>query len=70
MLSLESLFERYLAERDESAMEELVARSRPRLLAIARRIDGGRAAEDCVQTAYLSLIHKRVREMEAPILPW
>ena len=69
-LSLEALFERYLQDRDERAMEELVARSRPRLLAIARRIDGGREAEDCVQTAYLSLMYKQAGEMEAPILPW
>ena len=52
--TLESLLVRYFAERDERAMEELVARSRPRLLSIARRIEGGRDAEDCDVIVYQS----------------
>jgi RNA polymerase sigma-70 factor (ECF subfamily) len=68
--SLEELFDRYLRERDERAMEEVVRRTRPRLFAIARRIAGPDEADDCAQTAYLSLIHKRPGEMDAPLLPW
>ncbi|MHC4136984.1 MAG: sigma-70 family RNA polymerase sigma factor [Planctomycetota bacterium] len=68
--SLEALFDRYLRERDERAMEEVVRRTRPRLLAIARRIAGPNEADDCAQTAYLSLIHKQPGEMDAPLLPW
>lgn len=69
-MPLEDLFDRYLRERDERTMEELVRRTRPRLLGIARRIAGPDEADDCAQTAYLSLIHKRPGEMDAPVLPW
>ncbi|MDH3591429.1 MAG: sigma-70 family RNA polymerase sigma factor, partial [Planctomycetota bacterium] len=69
MESLEALLDRYLAERDERAIETLVARTKPRLLTTARRIAGATDAEDCVQTAYLSLMHRR-REHDAPVLPW
>ena len=68
--SLESLFRRYADSRDEGAARELVARTRPRLLAIARRIGDPSDAEDSVQTAYLSLLHKREGEFGAPVLAW
>lgn len=70
MATLESLLERYLGERDERAIEELVQRTKPRLLAAARRIGSPQDAEDCVQTAYLSLMHKRAGEMHAPVFAW
>ena len=68
--SLESLFSRYATTGDEAASRELVARTRSRLLAAARRIGNAADAEDSVQTAYLSLLHKRDEAFEAPILPW
>ncbi|NUN53411.1 MAG: hypothetical protein HUU06_11580, partial [Planctomycetaceae bacterium] len=51
-------------------MEEVVARTRPRLLAAARRIGRPQDAEDSVQSAYLSLVRKRGEPLEAPVLPW
>ena len=36
----------------------------------ARRIGSPSDAEDSVQTAYLSLLHKRDAAFDAPILPW
>ena len=67
---LEALFARYAETGDEAASRELVARTRPRLLAAARRIGNPADAEDSVQTAYLSLLHKRDTAFDAPILPW
>ena len=68
--TLETLFDSYLRLRDEAAVRELVARTRPRMLAIARRIGRPQDAEDTVQTAYLSLMHKRAGEFDAPVLAW
>jgi RNA polymerase sigma factor (sigma-70 family) len=67
---LESLFQRYAQDGDEAASRELVERTRGRLLAVARRIGNPADAEDSVQTAYLSLLHKRDAPFDAPILPW
>ena len=53
-----ALLGRFLADGDEGAMEELVSRTRPRLLATARRIAGSDEAEDVVQTAFHSLLRK------------
>lgn len=67
---------RYLLTGDESAVEEVVAATRPRLLGAARRIVRGEDAEDAVQTAYLSLVRRcaSVRRagapLGAPVLPW
>ncbi|MBL9085794.1 MAG: hypothetical protein JNM10_01505, partial [Planctomycetia bacterium] len=61
---------RYLLTGDESAVEEVVAATRPRLLGIARRIAGADDAEDAVQTAYLSLIRRRGAPLDAPVVPW
>jgi len=68
--ALDQLAQRYLVQGDETAMEELIRLTRPRLLAAARRIAGASEAEDCVQTAYLSLVHKRGAALTAPVLPW
>ena len=64
---LNRLLERYFAEDDEDAISELVSRTRPRLLRAAARICP-QAAEDAVQTAYLSLAKQQA--LEAPVLPW
>jgi RNA polymerase sigma-70 factor (ECF subfamily) len=67
---LGGLLDRYLLSGDEEAMDEIVARTRGRLLAVARRIGHPQDAEDAVQTAYFSLIRKRGERLEAPVLPW
>ncbi|MEE8106775.1 MAG: sigma-70 family RNA polymerase sigma factor [Planctomycetota bacterium] len=67
---LDALVTRYLRDRDEAAGEELVKRTRPRLLAAARRIGSSSDAEDAVQTAYLSLLHKQGAALDAPVMPW
>jgi RNA polymerase sigma factor (sigma-70 family) len=67
-VGLEELLERYFASDDEEAMAELVRETRPKLLAVARRICGAEA-EDAVQTAYLSLA-KKGGLGGVPVLPW
>jgi RNA polymerase sigma-70 factor (ECF subfamily) len=67
---LDDLVTRYLTEGDEEVAEEVVRRTRPRLLAAARRIGSPQDAEDAVHTAYLSLLHKRGGVLDAPIMPW
>ncbi|MHC4956315.1 MAG: sigma-70 family RNA polymerase sigma factor, partial [Planctomycetota bacterium] len=69
-IPLEQLLARFLAEADEEAMEELVRRTRPRLLATAARIAGSTAAEDAVQTAYHSLVRKKEVPRDAPLMAW
>ena len=68
--TLEQLVACYLADGDDQAAEELVRRTRPRLLAVARRIGSPQDAEDAVHTAYLSLLHKRGGALDAPVMPW
>ena len=65
--SLGGLLDRYLLSGDEEAMDEIVFRTRGRLLAVARRIGHPQDAEDAVQTAYFSLIRKRGERLEAPV---
>jgi len=67
---LQKLLDRYLLSGDDAAMEEIVSRTRGKLLAVARRIGNPQDAEDAVQTAYFSLIRKRGERLEAPVLPW
>jgi RNA polymerase sigma factor (sigma-70 family) len=64
------LLERLLAGGDEAAMEELVRRTQPGLLATARRIAGASDAEDVVQTAYHSLLRKDRVPPDAPLRAW
>ena len=61
---------RYLVQGDETGMEEVVARTRPRLLAAASRIGSPSDADDAVQAAYLSLVRRRGAPLDAPVLPW
>jgi RNA polymerase sigma factor (sigma-70 family) len=68
--TLEHLVARYLGDGDEEAADEVVRRTRPKLLAVARRIGSPQDAEDAVHTAYLSLVHKRGGALDAPVLPW
>ena len=68
--TLEDLVDRYLRDADEEAAEEVVRRTRPKLLAVARRIGSLDEAEDAVHTAYLSLLHKRGGPLDAPVMPW
>ena len=61
---------RFLLHGDEAGMEEVVARTRPRLLAAAARIGSPSDADDAVQAAYLSLVRRRGAPLDAPVLPW
>jgi RNA polymerase sigma-70 factor (ECF subfamily) len=51
-------------------MGRVVAETRPRLLAAARRIGAPQDAEDAVQAAYLSLVRHRGAPLDAPVMPW
>ena len=66
---LRVLLRQYVEVGRHTAMEEIVARTRARLLSVARRIGAAQDAEDAVQAAYLSLVRKREWD-DAPILPW
>jgi RNA polymerase sigma factor (sigma-70 family) len=68
--ALEEPLRRYLETGDEAAMEEIVAGTRGRLLAAARRIGSPQDAEDAVQAAYLSLVRRRGTPFEAPVVAW
>lgn len=52
----EDLLARFRRDGDARAMEELVAATRPRLVAIARRIGAPQDADDSVQAAYHALL--------------
>ena len=67
---LQKLLDLYLLSGDDEAMEEIVSRTRGKLLSVARRIGNPQDAEDAVQQAYFSLIRKRGERLEAPVLPW
>lgn len=54
----------------EEAAEEIVRRTRRKLLSVARRIGSPQDAEDAVHTAYLSLHHRRGGSLDAPVMPW
>ena len=66
---LDGLLRRYIETGRESAVEDLVARTRPRLLGVARRIGAPQDAEDSVQAAYLALVRRR-EPLDAPVMPW
>ncbi len=61
---------RYLLSGDEEAMDRLVAHTRPKLMAVARRIGDPQDAEDAVQGAYMALLRKRGTGLDAPVMPW
>lgn len=67
---MEQLVDRYLTAGDERAIEQVIRLTRPRLLRIAARIVGPSEAEDCVQTALLSLTRKRGTALHAKVWPW
>jgi len=67
---LDSLVGRYLVSGDEAAIDEAVRAVRPRLVAVARRIVRAEEADDCAQTAFLSLLRKRGEGLDAPAWPW
>jgi len=66
---LRGLLTRFREDRDAAAMEELVRRTRTKLLRIARRIGAPQDAEDSVQAAYHALLG-RPEAPDAPTLPW
>jgi RNA polymerase sigma-70 factor (ECF subfamily) len=63
---LAGLMARFARDGDATAMETLVARTRPALLAVARRIGAPQDADDTVQTAYLSLVRRVPRAPDHP----
>ncbi len=67
--SLSPLLKRFRREEDAAAMEELVRRTRRKLVGVAGRIGARQDAEDSVQAAYHALL-VRPQLPEAPILPW
>jgi RNA polymerase sigma-70 factor (ECF subfamily) len=67
---LRDLVARYLVGGEEEALEAFVRATKPRLLAVARRIGAPQDAEDAVQSAYLSLLRLRGEGLDAPPLPW
>ncbi len=58
MDELAELMARFTRDGDAAAMDLLVARTRPQLLAVARRLGAPQDADDAVQTAYLSLVRR------------
>lgn len=67
---LDPIVQRYLRSGDEEAMDRLVERTRPKLMAVARRIGDPQDAEDAVQGAYMALVRKRASGLDAPVMPW
>lgn len=67
---MNDLLRRYRDDGDAAAMEELVRKTRPRLLAAARRIGQPQDAEDSVQATYHALLRRGERPMDAPVLAW
>lgn len=53
-----TLLERFRRDGDTASMEEFVRATRPRLLAVARRIGSPQDAEDSVQAAYHALLRR------------
>jgi hypothetical protein len=68
--SLNDLLRRFVRDGDVAAMEDIVRRTRPRLLRIARRIGGAQDAEDSVQTAYHALLRSRRLDRDVPLEGW
>jgi RNA polymerase sigma factor (sigma-70 family) len=66
---LHGLLEQFRRDRSAPAMEEIVRATRPRLLAVARRIVPREDAEDAVQAAYHALL-ARPEAGTVALLPW
>ncbi len=69
-MELETLVARFVADGDSAAMTAVVARTRSKLMAVARRIGAPQDADDSVQAAYHSLLRRATRPLDAPVLPW
>ncbi len=65
-MDLADLLSRFVADGDVDAIHTFVDRTRPRLLAAARRIHGA-DAEDAVQTAYLALLRRSEVPRPSPL---
>jgi RNA polymerase sigma factor (sigma-70 family) len=66
---LQGLLLDFRRDRSAAAMEEIVRATRPRLLAVARRIGSRDDAEDSVQAAYHALL-ARPEAGTVAVLPW
>ncbi|MFI5402394.1 MAG: RNA polymerase sigma factor, partial [Planctomycetota bacterium] len=66
---LQGLLLDFRRDRSAAAMEEIVRATRPRLLAVARRIGSRDDAEDSVQAAYHALL-ARPEAGAVAVLPW
>ena len=64
-MSLVALLERYVSDGDAASIEAFVERTRPRLLAAARRIAGA-DGDDVVQMAYMALLRREEIPRPAP----
>jgi RNA polymerase sigma-70 factor (ECF subfamily) len=64
---LAELMARFSRDGDAAAMDALVARTRPALLAVARRIGTTHDADDAVQAAYLALVRRAPVPPEHPL---
>ncbi|MHC4956283.1 MAG: sigma-70 family RNA polymerase sigma factor [Planctomycetota bacterium] len=70
MTELNELLVRYFRDGNVAAMDEIVARTRGRLLATARRIGDPHEAEDSVQATYYALLRRGERPLDAPLIAW
>jgi len=67
---LDELLDRYIRDGNVAAMDEIVARTRDRLLATARRIGDPQDAEDTVQATYYALLRRGAEPLDAPLIAW
>jgi len=67
---LNELLARYLRDGDAAAMEQIVARTRGRLLGAARKIGSPQDAEDSVQATYHALLRRGDRPLDSPLIAW
>jgi len=67
---LNELLMRYFRDGDAAAMEEIVSRTRGKLLAAARRIGSRQDAEDSVQATYHALLRRGDRPLDSPLIAW
>ena len=67
---LTDLLRRFFQDGDAAAMENLVRRTRGRLLSIARRIGAAQDAEDSVQAAYHALLRHGAFRGPASVEGW
>jgi RNA polymerase sigma-70 factor, ECF subfamily len=68
--NLRALLLRFWRRGDAGAMDSLVRRTRPKLLATARRIGAPQDAEDSVQAAYHALLRTATKPPEKSVRAW